>query len=96
MKHNLIPPFMILLARADVNEYPKCLIRHLRIENHSIFFPNDDDYELRYRIPLQLHGTTSYLPTTVPTRTKLLELSCFNLTPDTPEWDPHTKVYGNQ
>ncbi len=34
MKHNLIPPFMIRLSGAEVNECPKCLSKHPRIEDH--------------------------------------------------------------
>lgn len=96
MKHNLIPPFMIRLAGAEVNECPKCLSRHPRIEDHSIYFPNDENHSEGYRIPLQLHGTISYLPTNIPTSRELVELTRYNLTPDTPEWNPHTDVYGNQ
>ena len=85
MRHNLIPPFMVRLTGAEVNECPKCLSRHPRIEDHSIYFPSDENFEEGYRIPLQLYGTISYIPTTVPTKRELLELARYNLTPDAPE-----------
>ena len=47
MKHNLNPPFMIRLASAEVNECPKCQRKFPRIEDHSIYFPNDDSHEDR-------------------------------------------------
>ena len=96
MKHNLIPPFMIRLSGAEVNECPKCLSKFPKIEDHSIYFPSDDNSEDGYRIPLQLFGTISYLPTTVTTKKELIELTQYNLTPDMPEWNPHSDVYGNQ
>ena len=92
MKHNLIPPFMIRLAGAEVNECPKCLSRRPKIEDHSIYFPDDDDRNEGFRIPMQLHGTISYIPTNVTTEKELLELPKYNLTPDVPEWDPHSAV----
>ena len=48
MKHNLIPPFMIRLAGAEVNECPKCLSRNPKVEDHSIYFPDEDDYDDGY------------------------------------------------
>ena len=96
MKHNLIPPFMIWLFGAEVNECPKCLKKYAKIEDHSIYFPDDKGSDDGYQIPLQLHGTISYFPTTSPTKRELLELPRYNLTPDPPEWNPHTEVYGNQ
>ena len=96
MKHNLIPPFMIRLSGAEVNECPKYLSWFPRIKDHSIYFPDDNNYEEGYCIPLQLYGTISYPLTTVPTEKELVELNKYNLTPDSPEWNPHTEVYGNQ
>ena len=96
MNNNLIPPSMIRLTDAEVNECPKCLSRHPKIEDHSIYFPSDENFEEGYRIPLQLYGTILYIPTTVPTKREFVELARYNLTPDAPEWNPHTEVYGNQ
>ena len=96
MKHNLNPPFMIRLASAEVNECPKCQRKFPRIEDHSIYFPNDDSHEDGYQIPLQLYGTISYLPTTITTKKELIELTQYNLIPDMPEWNPHSDVNGNQ
>ena len=45
---------------------------------------------------MQLYGTISYLPTTVHTEKELIDLKKYNLTPESPEWNPHTEVYGNQ
>ena len=96
MRHNLIPLFLIRLTDAEVNECPKCLNRRPKIEDHSIYLPSDENFEEGYRIPLQLYHTISYIPTTVPTKRELVELSRYSLTPDAPKWNPHTEEYGNQ
>ena len=59
MKHNLIPPFMIRLAGAEVNECPKCLSKYPKIEDHSIYFPDgeesDEGTESHYNYMEQFH-----------------------------------------
>ena len=95
MKHNLTPR-SIRLSGAEVNECPKYLSCKPRIEDYSIYFLDDEDFENGYRIPLELHGAISYIPISVPTKRELMELARFNLTHDPLEWNPHTEVYGNQ
>ena len=92
MRVNLIPPFMMRLAEIDVDECPKFLARKPTINNHSIYFSKED-----LRLPLQLYGIISYLPTRLPTEEDFdnaqLELE---LTPKVNEWNPHDYIYQEQ
>ena len=56
MEHNLLPPIMMRLNGLLVEAYPKFLCPPPTIETHSIFFPTENT-----RLPLALHGTTSYI-----------------------------------
>ena len=85
MKMNLIPPFMMRLAGLTVNECPKFLSPHPNINNHSIYCK-----ESNRRIPLELWGIISMIPTQIPRDSELMELNVFELTPMMNTWDPHT------
>ena len=61
MEQNLIPPIMMRLNGVLVDECPKFLCHAPTIDTHSIYFPNE-----KIRFPLDLHGTTSYIPTRRP------------------------------
>ena len=61
MKNHLIPPFMMRLADLVVDECPKYLAQKPSLNNHTLYFENDD-----IRIPLSLRGIISYLPNQVP------------------------------
>ena len=66
MEENLIPPFMMRLAGIEVDECPKFLSRRPTESNHSMLFP-----DAGVRIPFQLDGIISYLPTRLPTNKEL-------------------------
>jgi hypothetical protein len=91
MTMHLIPPFIMRLAGLLVDECPKFLANNASIKNHSLFFPDHD-----IRIPLHLRGIVSYFPCRRPTKEELNDgsLLTVNLTPETPEWNPHDEVYG--
>ena len=93
MEVNLIPPFMMRLTGLTINECPKFLSTNPSIEDHSIYFPTN-----YVRIPLQLEGTISYIPTRAPTAQELKENEgqYLLLTPNMPSWDPHTDEFKNQ
>lgn len=88
MENNLIPPFMMRLAGIEVDECPKFLSKQPSESNHSMYFPSDD-----IRIPFQLEGIISYVPTRCPTETEINDNdgNYLLLTPNVPKWDPHTK-----
>lgn len=92
MEHNLIPPIMMRLNGVLVDECPKFLCPNPTIDNHSIYFPVD-----KVRFPLDLHGTTSYIPTRRPRG--LLEVNGnpnLTLTSEHPEWDPSSSIFSQQ
>ena len=51
-----------------------------------------------YIIPLQLEGVTSYFPIRKPTQEEYeaLDNPCYELTYETPDWDPHTKDFASR
>lgn len=91
MKVNLIPPFMMRLAGLEVNECPKFLSKNPTINDHSIYCP-----QKKIRIPFQLNGIISIIPTRKPTQHELDTLDQLELTPMTDNWDPHNERYGEQ
>ena len=87
MSHNLLPPFMLREAGIHINEVPKIHVTSPTEEHHAITFQ-----ETNFRIPLTLHGTFSYLPTSKPTTQELEEPEdVFILIPTT--WNPHSDAY---
>jgi hypothetical protein len=88
MKHNLVPPFIVREAGVQVNSTPKIHTSDPTVNDHSIYFPDDD-----FRIPLSLWGVFSYFPTSKPT-TQILE-DCEDLFLLTPggQWNPHSDAY---
>ena len=87
MTHNLLPPFMLREAGIQINEVPKIHVTSPTEEHHAIIFQ-----ETNFQIPLTLHGTFSYFPTSKPTTQELEEPEdVYVLTPTT--WNPHSDAY---
>ena len=87
MTHNLLPPFMLREAGIQINEVPKIHVTSPTEEHHAIIFQ-----EKTFRIPLTLHGTFSYFPTSKPTTQELEKPEdVYILTPTT--WNPHSDAY---
>ena len=90
MNHHLIPPFMMRLAGLEVDKCAKFLSKSPSIENHSIYFPEED-----VRIPMSIHNIFSYIPTRLPSPQDIEDLADkqLELTPQLPRWDPQTDYY---
>ena len=87
MTHNLLPPFMLREAGITINEVPKIHVTSPTEEHHAIIFQ-----ETNFRIPLSLHGTFSYFPTSKPTIQELEEPdNAYVLTPKI--WNQHSDAY---
>ena len=87
MTHNLLPPFMLREAGIHINDVPKIHVTSPTEEHHAITF-----HETNFRIPLTLHGTFSYFPTSKPSTQELEEPDdVYILTPTT--WNPHSGAY---
>ena len=93
MEVNLVPPFMMRLTGIEVDECPKFLAKVPSDHHHSMYFPEED-----IRIPFQLEGIISYIPTRAPTDDELAneEGHYLLLTPNLPVWNPHTPDYKDQ
>ena len=87
MTQNLLPPFMLREAGITINEVPKIHVDSPTEEHHAITFQ-----ETNFQIPLSLHGTFSYFPTSKPSIQELEEPEdVYVLTPTI--WNPHSDAY---
>ena len=92
MEHNLLPPIMMRLNGILVDEFLKFLCPNPTIETHSIFFPTENT-----RLPLALHGSTSYISTRRPKgMSEVNEHTNLVLTSYNPDWDPRSPIYSQQ
>ena len=94
MDHNLLSPMQMRLNGVTVQECPRFLDTHLNEHSHSIKVPGPDGDVLN--IPLRIHGVTSYFPTRKPSQEEFETGDRFELTTETPEWDPHDPTYAQQ
>ena len=87
LTHNLLPPFMLREAGITINEVPKIHVSSPTEEHHAVIFQ-----ETNFRIPLSLHGTFSYFPTSKPSVKELEEPEdVYVLMPTI--WNPHSDTY---
>ena len=87
MTHNLFPPLMLRKDRIHINEVPKIHVTSPTEEHHAITFQ-----ETNFRIPLALHGTLSYIPTSKPNTQELEEAErVYVLMPTI--WNTHCDAY---
>lgn len=83
MDHHLLCPMQMRMHDIQVNECPKFLDANPTDDSHSIIIPDDGEGE-PYKIPLSLHGVTSYFPTRRPTQEEFETCRRFDLTYETP------------
>lgn len=90
MKVRLISPMQLRDNDIFVNDEPKSMALTPTNDHHCINIPEGGDSE-GLKIPLSLHGVTSYFVTRKPTRQEYenseLDL-CIKMTYEAPEWDP--------
>ena len=81
MGTNLVPPIRMHLSGLDVDESPKLMSGKPTEKNRSVYFLMSD-----IRLPLQLEGKISYIPTRRPLKVELKESEgeYMLLTPNTP------------
>ena len=78
---------------------PKFMVPNPTEDHHAIYIPEVKGESPALRIPLSLHGVTSYFPTRKPTRDEYekSELDyCLELTSESPEWEPSTTRFQEQ
>lgn len=93
MSHNLLSTMQLRLNDVKVDLCPKFLAEQPSLHTHAIVVTNPSDPNDILRIPLTLHGVTSTFPTRKPTLAEVETCPQYDLTFDSPEWDPHDKSY---
>ena len=88
MENNLIPPFILREAGLQVKDMPKIHVKDPNTSDHAITFP-----EHNLRIPLQLHGISSFFHHRMPTPEEVSYKEPIFLTPDSNNWNPHSDHY---
>ena len=68
MKANLLSPMQLRDNDLRVNDEPKFMVPNPTEDHHAIYIPEVKGESPALRIPLSLHGVTSYFPTRKPTR----------------------------
>jgi hypothetical protein len=90
LNHNLLITMQLRLHDVIVNETPKFQSLNLTNLSHSISVrgENMDDVLV---IPLELHGVVSCFPTFKPTYQEFETCDRYELTYESPEYDPSAK-----
>ena len=93
MKHNLLCPMQMRLNDVEVNDVPKFMVNRPTEKTHAIV-ASDGAGEVI--IPLKLKGVTSYFNSWKPTQADVDNHTTFDLTYESPEWDPTASQYADQ
>ena len=100
MPNNLLCPMQLRDHGLSMNDEPKYMALTPTDDHHAITFC-DHNTQRRdlLRIPLDLHGVTSYFPSRKPTRDEYEltpESLRVELTAEAPDWDPSSKRFQQQ
>ena len=87
----MIRLFMLRLSDPEVNEFPKLLAKKPVLKHNPGLFPKDD-----IRLLFKTEGIISYIPTRPPDTSEMSDCKHLVLTPESPNWDPHTFIYWDQ
>jgi hypothetical protein len=97
MKVSLISPMQLRDNDLSVNDEPKSMALIPTDEHHCVTIPRNGDVD-DLKIPLSLHGVTSYFNTRKPTRQEFeqsdLDLR-IEMTYEFPDWDPSDDRFAN-
>jgi hypothetical protein len=93
LTYSLIPPFQMRENDVVVNERPKFQCPNPTRDDHAIIVEVDEGG--LYRIPLSLHGTSSYVDVRRPTEKEITnsDLTRIELTYASPDWEPGSTRY---
>ena len=90
MKTNLLSPMQLRDNDLRVNDEPKFMVPKPTEDHHAIYIPEVKGESPALRIPLSLHGVTSYFPTRKPTQDEYEKSELdyhLELTSESPEWE---------
>ena len=101
MKNNLLSPMQLRDNYLHVNDEPKHMVPNPTDDHHAICVPHwhFEESGEPFRIPLMLHGITSYFPSRKPTITEYENSSLdhhIDMTSADMPWDPMAAHYGEQ
>ena len=93
LDYSLIPPFQMRENDVVVNDRPKFQTLHPTEDDHAVLLKRED--MSTYRISLSLRGCTSYIDVRKPSAEEIKndDLERFELTYQTPEWEPNSSRY---
>jgi hypothetical protein len=95
LDHNLLSTMQMRLYDVIVNETPKFQSLNPKNLPHSISVRCDNVDEVLV-IPLELHGVVSCFPTSKPTQLEFETCDMYELTYESPEYDPSAKKIHDQ
>ena len=100
MSNNLLCVIQVRMNNINVFECIKFLIDNPTFTNHTLVIPPSDNDGEETIVPLSLHGVTSYVDTRNQTiqEYELAEKEgrSYDLTYDSPEWQPHSDTFKDQ
>jgi hypothetical protein len=95
LNHNLLSTMHMRLNDVIVNETPKCQSLNPTKLSHSISARGDNVEDILV-IPLELHGVVSCFPTFKPTQLEFETCDRYELTYESPEYDPYDTTFHEQ
>jgi hypothetical protein len=95
LNHNLLSTIQMRLHDVIVNETPKFQSLNLTNLSHSISVRGDNVDDVLI-IPLELHGVVSCFPTFKPTQLEFETCDRYELTYESPEYDPSVTTFHDQ
>jgi hypothetical protein len=95
LSHNLISTMQMRLHYVIVNEAPKFQSLNPTKVSHSISVRGDNVEDILL-IPLELHGVVSCFPTSKPTQLEFETCDRYDLTYESPEYDPSATTFHDQ
>jgi hypothetical protein len=95
LSHNLLSTMQMRLYDGIVNETPRSQYFSPTKQSHSISVRGDHVEDV-LMIPLELHGVVSYFPTFKPTQLEFETCERYELTYETPEYDPSATTFHDQ
>jgi hypothetical protein len=95
LSHNFLSTMQMRLHDVIVNETPKFQSLNPTRKSHSISVRGDQVEDV-LMIPLELHGVVSCFPTFKPTQLEFETCERYELTYETPEYDPSATTFHDQ
>ena len=100
MANNLLCVMQLRMNDVKVFDCPKFLTESPTVLSHSLVIPSNEGDDYNVGVPLSLNGVTSYFDTRKPTLHEFelaeKEGRSYDLTYDSPDWDPHSTTYQSQ